>query len=104
MAVDTMTRDRCENEDESGRRCKFGPGHAAKCQFRPFEASERQMHFLRLAEKTGTARLGCVGSTDLSVLRGLANRGFLRVIYINTRTYNIQLTAAGKRILIDAPR
>lgn len=104
MMTDTTTRDRCECEDQEGRRCKFGPGHKVKCQFREFRASERQMYFLRLAEKTGSARLGCVGSTDLSVLRGLASRNFLRVIYINTRTYNIILTPAGRRILADAPR
>jgi hypothetical protein len=95
----------CPTEDAAGRLCKFGPGHQGACQFRTYVPTPAQEEVLHdVAEVAGVRRMQCVGTTTLASLRALQRRGFLHVRYINSRTYDVTLTPAGRRLHGDLPR
>jgi hypothetical protein len=97
--------DRCQNENEAGHVCAFGPGHKCPCLFKPLKLTEAQVDLLQeIGEHPPVRKFAVICSPTTGTLKALWKRGFIGIRYVSSRAWDAWLTPAGKRILIDLPR
>jgi hypothetical protein len=96
--------DRCEQENEAGVRCCYGPGHRCKCRFKPIDLTDSMVAVLKDVSSHKVRKYTCLCGGELASARALFSRGLVFLRYINSRTYDATILQAGVRVLQELPR
>ena len=91
----------CMREDESGRRCCWGPGHKGGHRFTGLDLTEDQWAMLLDLAVRGRADVFGGGGP---VARVLANRRLIERWTIGSRWWKLSLTKHGRDVLNERPR